>query len=76
MPLSLIVDPITFVDVSVRVVELSSPVRFVILPLTLVFSTIRPQLHSDSVPVETLPLAAVDGSILEAEVGPVLDRLS
>lgn len=57
-----VVDPVTFIDVAVCVVELAAAVRFAIGPLALVATSIEPFLLSLTVTVVIQPFAFVDSS--------------
>jgi len=63
---SLIVGPLSIVDISVDVHELSLTVSMVLSPLARVLGTIRPMLLTLAVTETSLPLTVVDGTTLEA----------
>jgi hypothetical protein len=63
---SLIVGPLSIVDISVDVHELSLAVSMVLSPLARVLGTIRPMLLTLAVTETSLPFTVVDGTTLEA----------
>ena len=61
----LIILPLSVKDVTVDVPELSFTMRFVVLPLTFVASSIRPNLDTPPMPHGPSPLALVDCPVLK-----------
>ena len=62
---SLVILPFTIEYVSVYMPELALSMCLVVLPLTLVPSTIRPNLDPTAVSNRTPPLSFVDGTVFE-----------
>ena len=71
-----VVLPFTFIDVSVSVPELSSPVGFIFSPFTLIFCIIRPYLNTRSMThfIKQIPL--IDCSVFECKFFDKLKPLS
>ena len=59
LAVGLIIDPIAFIDIAVNMCELAEAVGPVILPISLITSTIRPDLDAKTVSESTDPLACV-----------------
>ena len=68
--MSLVVYPLSFVDVAVGMNQLSLAISLVVLPLPFVFRAIWPHLRSKAIPDAVEPLAGVDGTILECNWPP------
>ena len=71
--MSLIIDPLAFVLVSMYVPEGSLTVGLIKAPVTFVASTILPDLNASSMSILTFPLTEVLRSILKYKLGPVFD---
>jgi hypothetical protein len=65
IPISFIVDPVTIVNVSIDVNELSFAMGSVVLPISIVECTIRPFLLTIAVSEATDPFSVVGGTSLE-----------
>ena len=62
---SLVVGPLSIVDISINVHELSLTVGMVLSPLARVLGTVRPMLLTLAITEASLPLTVVDGATLE-----------
>ena len=71
----LIVDPVSIVDVTVRVLESTLPVRFIFAPFAFIGCSVVPVLLTETMPVIALPLATIDCAIFETEIRPLFDLL-
>jgi len=66
--ISLVIFPLTLVDISVSVPEFAFAVGFVFAPFSLVFSTVRPDLSARSVSETLEKVSFVDSSVLKHEL--------
>ena len=71
--MSLIIDPLSLILITMHVPESALAMRLIEAPVTLIACTVLPDLHTMTVSVLALPLASVLGAILEDEFGTVLD---
>ena len=72
---SFVIDPLTLILVSSHVPEYPLTMRLVETPVSIVTRPVLPDLDATSVPVMTFPLTEVLGSVLEDELGPILNRV-
>jgi len=61
-----IVDPVTFIDISINMYEFSMTMSPVVFPLSFVASTIRPYLDPISITKTTYPLPLIGSSSFES----------
>ena len=61
----LVIDPVSFVDIAVCVVQLSATIGFSITPFTFIAATIEPFLLALAITYTIQPLTLVDGSAVE-----------
>ena len=71
--MSLIIDPLTLVLVSMYVPEGSLTVSLIKAPVTFVAGSILPDLNAPTMSILTFPLSEVLSSILKYKLGPVFD---
>lgn len=64
LTVSLIVNPVTIVEVAVYMPKLPAAIRLIVFEFTLVTSIIRPNLHTETFTIDTSPLSIVDDSTL------------
>lgn len=74
---SLVVDPLTLVDVAVSVNEPASAIGLVLLPVAFVLAAVSPVLDSLALSVAGVlgPLSFVDGLVVELEVLVLVDQI-
>jgi len=70
--LSFIVDPLAVKHVAIYVPEFTLAASFVLTPVSFIASSIRPNLDAVAVFESAHPLSAVDSSILEDNIIPLL----
>jgi len=70
---SLIISPFTIINITINVIESASPMGNVVLPVTFIFSTIRPYLDAIPVPDQPFALTLIDSSIIKHQLIFILE---
>jgi len=61
----LIIEPVAFISISIRMVQLALPTRFSIFPLTVIVAAIEPFLIALPITQAVQPLSFIDGATIE-----------
>ena len=72
---SLVIDPVSFVDIAVCVVQLSATIGLSVPPFTFIAATIKPFLLALAITYTIQPFAFVDSSAVELHGRPLLPHI-
>jgi len=70
----LVIDPLALVLVAMNMPESSRTMSFVETPITLIASTVRPDLNTAPIAIWSLPLTSVPGAVLKRELRSILNK--